>query len=165
MEGTGAGGGGGSSLSSSEQLASQNDGIGVYTLQSIVSHIGNNAEHGHYVCHIKKGPEGKWIFFNDDKVSTKQYRIGKNVFLMWFLHRWPSLRNLPLTLASCIFSRGKTMTGRFSKRMRACIGKKALCGCCVTRTESVVTMCQFLNISKELLEVVVLISFTYSWRG
>ncbi|CAE7498314.1 UBP14, partial [Symbiodinium microadriaticum] len=63
-------GGVGTASSISAQLVAQNDGAGVYSLQGIVSHVGRNTEHGHYVCHIKKG-EGKWIFFNDDKVSGR----------------------------------------------------------------------------------------------
>ena len=39
---------------------------GVYSLVAIISHIGRNTDHGHYVCHIKK--EGKWSLFNDEKV-------------------------------------------------------------------------------------------------
>lgn len=41
--------------------------IGRYDLTAIISHIGRNTEHGHYVCHIKKGD--KWVLFNDDKVA------------------------------------------------------------------------------------------------
>ena len=42
-------------------------GDGKYTLFAIISHIGRNTEHGHYVCHIKKN--GQWTFFNDEKVA------------------------------------------------------------------------------------------------
>mmetsp|Transcript_14362 Transcript_14362/g.21525 ORF Transcript_14362/g.21525 Transcript_14362/m.21525 type:complete len:869 (-) Transcript_14362:55-2661(-) len=69
VEGNGSGGlnteGTGSST-----LLEQNDGEGKYTLQAIISHIGRNTDHGHYVCHIKK--DGQWIFFNDDKVALSK---------------------------------------------------------------------------------------------
>lgn len=34
---------------------------------AIISHIGRNTDHGHYVCHIKK--DNHWAFFNDEKVA------------------------------------------------------------------------------------------------
>jgi len=40
---------------------------GRYELHAIISHIGRNTDCGHYVSHIKK--DGRWIFFNDDKVA------------------------------------------------------------------------------------------------
>ena len=35
---------------------------------AIISHIGRNTDHGHYVCHVKK--DGQWAFFNDEKVQS-----------------------------------------------------------------------------------------------
>ena len=35
------------------------DGEGKYTLKAVISHMGKNTEHGHYVCHVKK--EGQWV--------------------------------------------------------------------------------------------------------
>ncbi len=46
---------------------SADDGEGKYTLVAVISHIGRNTDHGHYVCHIKKGDQ--WALFNDDKVG------------------------------------------------------------------------------------------------
>jgi len=46
------------------------DGEGLYTLVAIISHIGKNTDHGHYVCHIKK--EGHWVFYNDEKVAKSK---------------------------------------------------------------------------------------------
>ena len=40
---------------------------GKYRLLAIISHMGRNTECGHYVAHVKK--EGKWVLFNDEKVS------------------------------------------------------------------------------------------------
>ena len=42
-------------------------GHGTYELMAMVSHIGPNLDHGHYVCHVKKG--GKWALFDDDRVA------------------------------------------------------------------------------------------------
>lgn len=42
------------------------DGEGKYTLMAVVSHMGKSTDHGHYVCHIRKGED--WVLFNDEKV-------------------------------------------------------------------------------------------------
>lgn len=49
-------------------LAGVYDGEGKYTLMGIISHIGRNTDHGHYVCHLR-GADGRWVLFNDDKVG------------------------------------------------------------------------------------------------
>lgn len=49
---------------------SPQDGSGKYELVGFVSHVGKNTECGHYVAHIKK--DGKWLFFNDEKVVFSQ---------------------------------------------------------------------------------------------
>ena len=41
---------------------------GKYKLKAFISHVGRNTNSGHYVCHIKD-ENGKWIIFNDQKVS------------------------------------------------------------------------------------------------
>lgn len=41
---------------------------GKYELVAVISHIGKNTDHGHYVCHIKKN--GIWAIFNDEKVCS-----------------------------------------------------------------------------------------------
>ena len=43
---------------------------GKYSLIGIVSHLGRNIDCGHYVCHVKK--DGRWAFFNDDKVAKSE---------------------------------------------------------------------------------------------
>jgi ubiquitin carboxyl-terminal hydrolase 5/13 len=63
----GGGGGAGGDASSESPL---DDGEGVYSLLAIVSHIGRNTDHGHYVCHIKK--ESGWVVYNDDKVAKSK---------------------------------------------------------------------------------------------
>lgn len=42
------------------------DGEGKYTLMSVISHMGKNIDHGHYICHVRKN--GQWTLFNDEKV-------------------------------------------------------------------------------------------------
>ena len=44
------------------------DGNGQYELVAVISHIGKNTDHGHYVCHVKK--DNQWVLFNDDKVCS-----------------------------------------------------------------------------------------------
>lgn len=43
------------------------NGEGIYTLHAMITHIGKNTDHGHFVCHIKKNDE--WALFNDEKVA------------------------------------------------------------------------------------------------
>jgi len=43
-------------------------GSGKYELFAIISHMGPNANCGHYVCHIKK--DGRWVIYNDCKVAA-----------------------------------------------------------------------------------------------
>jgi len=65
-------------------------GDGLYSLMGVVSHLGRSADHGHYVCHLRKsrddvrgwvvgGGHGDtalsseggpvWVLYNDDKVT------------------------------------------------------------------------------------------------
>jgi ubiquitin carboxyl-terminal hydrolase 5/13 len=39
-----------------------------YKLVAFVSHKGPSVHSGHYVAHIRKGAEGDWVLFNDEKV-------------------------------------------------------------------------------------------------
>jgi ubiquitin carboxyl-terminal hydrolase 5/13 len=55
---------------SSDATVISNDGKGEYELIAIVSHIGRNTDHGHYVSHIKK--DGVWAIFNDEKVAKSK---------------------------------------------------------------------------------------------
>ncbi|KAL7713013.1 ubiquitinyl hydrolase 1 [Entamoeba marina] len=43
---------------------------GKYECVGFISHIGENVNSGHYVCHVKQ--EGQWIVFNDSKVYLSQ---------------------------------------------------------------------------------------------
>eukprot|EP01039_Chlorochromonas_danica_P011056 gene11056-12314_t len=56
--------------SSVDEKDDPNSANGKYTLFAIISHIGKNTDHGHYVCHIRK--EGQWVLFNDDKVGRTE---------------------------------------------------------------------------------------------
>jgi uncharacterized UBP type Zn finger protein len=35
---------------------------------AVISHMGKNTDHGHYICHVRKN--GHWVLFNDEKVRT-----------------------------------------------------------------------------------------------
>ena len=53
------------------------DGVGKYTLYSIISHIGKSTLCGHYVAHILK--DGNWVLFNDEKVVESKkppFKLG-----------------------------------------------------------------------------------------
>lgn len=60
-----------SSQSSPKEDLQFESGEGKYSLFSIISHIGKNTDHGHYVCHIKKN--NQWVLFNDEKVGKSQH--------------------------------------------------------------------------------------------
>ncbi len=46
------------------------DGPGLYKLIGFISHMGTNANVGHYVCHLVKN--GKWVIFNDENVALSE---------------------------------------------------------------------------------------------
>lgn len=59
--------------STSEAVAVQTgyrDGDGVYSLAGFVSHMGTNANVGHYVVHLLR--EGKWVIYNDENVALSE---------------------------------------------------------------------------------------------
>jgi ubiquitin carboxyl-terminal hydrolase 5/13 len=70
LVGAAASNNGGSNLSAETSddsvLQNADDGEGKYSLIAVISHMGKNTDHGHYVCHIKK--HGDWVLFNDEKV-------------------------------------------------------------------------------------------------
>ena len=53
-----------------QQRSNVKDGNGNYELCAFVSHMGTNANVGHYVVHIKK--EGKWYIYNDQNVCESE---------------------------------------------------------------------------------------------
>ncbi len=58
----------GATSSTATAAVQADDGEGKYTLMGIISHLGKNTDHGHYVCHLKK--DGQWLLFNDEKVRV-----------------------------------------------------------------------------------------------
>jgi ubiquitin carboxyl-terminal hydrolase 5/13 len=44
------------------------DGVGVYSLLAVITHLGKSTDHGHYVCHVRRGDA--WVLYNDDKVCV-----------------------------------------------------------------------------------------------
>lgn len=50
-----------------EAVTETENGEGIYSLHAMITHIGKNTDHGHFVCHIKK--RGEWVLFNDEKVA------------------------------------------------------------------------------------------------
>ena len=46
------------------------DGNGLYELIGFISHMGTNANVGHYVAHLLK--YGKWTIFNDENVALSE---------------------------------------------------------------------------------------------
>ena len=83
------------------------DGEGKYELLSIISHIGKNTEHGHYVCHVKKG--NQWVLFNDEKVNI----FFINIVLINFLikQKVGKCRNPPLEYGFMYLYRRKDGSG------------------------------------------------------
>merc|ERR1711920_1039863 len=63
------GGGGNASGNAAPQC---DDGVGQYTLLGFISHMGKNTSHGHYVCHMKRGQDGGWVIFDDQKVAKSE---------------------------------------------------------------------------------------------
>ncbi|GFE53644.1 ubiquitin carboxyl-terminal protein [Babesia ovis] len=55
---------------------------GRYRLSGVISHIGDNINTGHYVCHIEK--HGQWYTYNDAKVLTCDTAPTKNGYLFLF---------------------------------------------------------------------------------
>ena len=54
----------------SSTTTAMRDGNGKYELVAFVSHMGTNANVGHYVVHIKK--DNKWCIFNDQNVTESE---------------------------------------------------------------------------------------------
>ena len=46
------------------------DGNSSYKLVAFISHMGTNANVGHYVAHILK--DDKWVIFNDENVALSE---------------------------------------------------------------------------------------------
>ena len=59
-----------------------------YKLIAFVSHKGLSVHSGHYVAHIRKGAEGEWVLFNDEKVvkadATSVGELKKLAYMYFF---------------------------------------------------------------------------------
>ena len=60
-----------------------------YRLYAAITHLGTSTSVGHYVCHLR-GEDGKWVLFNDEKVSeveVEESGVGKGMdrayMLIW----------------------------------------------------------------------------------
>lgn len=60
------------------------DGSGVYKLVAFISHMGTNANVGHYVAHILK--DDKWVIYNDENVSLSE-NPPKDLAYLYFYKR------------------------------------------------------------------------------
>ena len=57
-------------------------GDGKYRIMAMVSHLGPNMDHGHYVCHVKKGD--KWVLFDDDRVAHSPSPPAEKAFMILY---------------------------------------------------------------------------------
>jgi len=60
------------------------DGEGKYNMVGMISHIGKNTGSGHYVAHIKRKEDGKWVIFNDEKVALSENPPIHHAYLYLF---------------------------------------------------------------------------------
>ena len=76
---------GGVAPSNPSSSAPLEDGPGTYNLVGLISHIGGDTSHGHYVAHLKKGDGGGWVIFNDESVALSESPPFKHAYL--YLYR------------------------------------------------------------------------------
>jgi ubiquitin carboxyl-terminal hydrolase 5/13 len=50
----------------------------------MISHIGKNTGSGHYVAHIKRKDNGKWVIYNDEKVAISEKPPIQHAYLYLF---------------------------------------------------------------------------------
>ena len=74
---SGGGGGGAGGKEGAPEIGAA--GEGKYRLMAQVSHLGPNMDHGHYVCHVKKGD--KWALFDDDRVAHSPTPPNDKVYM------------------------------------------------------------------------------------
>ena len=60
------------------------DGEGKYEMVGMISHIGKNTGSGHYVAHIKRKDNGKWVIYNDEKVALSENPPIEHAYLYLF---------------------------------------------------------------------------------
>ncbi|KAF8154934.1 ubiquitin carboxyl-terminal hydrolase 14 [Crassisporium funariophilum] len=57
-----------------------------YRLVAFISHKGPSVHSGHYVAHIRKGAEGEWVLFNDEKVVKADAESVKDLKSLAYLY-------------------------------------------------------------------------------
>ena len=57
-----------------------------YKLLGFISHKGPSVHSGHYVAHLRKGTEGEWILFNDEKVVKADAESVKELKKLAYLY-------------------------------------------------------------------------------
>ncbi|KDR73244.1 hypothetical protein GALMADRAFT_100868 [Galerina marginata CBS 339.88] len=57
-----------------------------YRLVAFISHKGPSVHSGHYVAHVKKGADGQWVLFNDEKVVKADAESVKDLKKLAYLY-------------------------------------------------------------------------------
>jgi len=57
-----------------------------YRLMAFISHKGPSVHSGHYVAHIRKGAQGEWVLFNDEKVVKADAESVKDLKRLAYLY-------------------------------------------------------------------------------
>lgn len=81
LQGNNASGGSGGSVPQNVELE---DGEGKYEMVGMISHIGKNTGSGHYVAHVKRKDNGKWVIYNDEKVALSENPPIQHAYLYLF---------------------------------------------------------------------------------
>ena len=84
-EGSGSSGSSSGCVVDTSNLVYDTSEHGCYDVVAVISHLGRNTTHGHYVCHIKK--ESKWVMYNDDKVMEAKNPPLKYGFMYLYKRR------------------------------------------------------------------------------
>lgn len=66
------------------RLPGVKDAPATYALAAVITHLGESTSHGHYVAHVHRPDEHKWIYFNDNKVSDSARPPIKQGYLYFF---------------------------------------------------------------------------------
>lgn len=81
LQGNDAAGGSGEAAKQKLELE---DGEGKFDMVGMISHIGKNTGSGHYVAHIKRKDDGKWVIYNDEKVAISEKPPIQHAYLYLF---------------------------------------------------------------------------------
>ncbi|KAJ3011444.1 hypothetical protein HKX48_006839 [Thoreauomyces humboldtii] len=88
--------GAGKAKSSSPQVASmfQKNNGDTYTLRSIVSHLGENSRHGHYVADVYDSKTERWTCFDDNYVTSAEhvsFKRKREAYILAYVRSEPKL--------------------------------------------------------------------------